>query len=248
MLRLAYYLLMVLFFCSHTTSNDFLTEQKKYARVRAAINEKNERLTQWLKEKNIAINQLQILFTAYKFEKTLNVYVKNIKDSKYTLLKSYPICALSGALGPKRKQGDQQVPEGFYYIDRFNPSSSFHLSLGINYPNASDRIKSTATDLGGDIFIHGNCVSIGCLSMTDDYIKEIYLLSIYAKNNLQHKIPVYIFPYQMNEGNHQQYTTTYAKQPELIKFWNTLKTGYQKFEINKTALHYSINEKGEYTF
>ena len=54
---------------------------------------------------------------------------------------SYPICAGSGDLGPKRERGDGQVPEGLYEIDRFNPTSRYHLSLRVNYPNLSDRLR-----------------------------------------------------------------------------------------------------------
>jgi murein L,D-transpeptidase YafK len=233
---------------SSSFQDDFLTNQKKYDRVRKSIAEKDKKLSNDLKSKQINWNQLNILLIAYKSEKELNVWVKKNTDTKYTLFKTYTICAQSGNLGPKRKQGDYQVPEGFYYIDRYNPSSSFYLSLGINYPNASDLIKSTANNLGGDIFIHGNCVSIGCLSMTDDYIKEIYLLAIHAKNNSQNKIPVYIFPYKMTDKNQQQYQNTYSNNPALIRFWNRLKVGYDLFEKNKTPLLFKIDNNGNYVF
>src|SRR5690606_11025729 len=99
---------------------------------------------------------------------------------KFTLVKTYPVCSSSGLPGPKRKKGDRQTPEGFYHIDRFNPQSAFHLSLGINYPNSSDKILGHS-DPGGDIFIHGSCVTIGCVPLTDDLIKEVYVLAVEAK-------------------------------------------------------------------
>ncbi len=111
---------------------------------------------------------MDILLRAYKQESELELWAKNKKDKQYTLLKTYKICASSGTLGPKRKQGDIQVPEGFYVIDRFNPVSNFYLSLGVSYPNASDKILGVKGALGGDIFIHGNCVTIGCLPISDD--------------------------------------------------------------------------------
>ncbi|WGU69538.1 L,D-transpeptidase family protein [Capnocytophaga canimorsus] len=145
------------------------------------------------------------------------------KEHTYRKIISYPICSRSGKLGPKRKQGDGQVPEGFYHIDRFNPSSNFYLSLGLNYPNLSDKRKSKVHDLGGDIFIHGACVTVGCLPMTDNYIKEIYLLATYARNNGQNKIPVYLFPFKMTDKNMQIYKGKYKYNEELISFWNNLK-------------------------
>lgn len=86
-----------------------------------------------------------------------------------------------------------QVPECFYNIEIFNPASSYYLSLGINYPNLSDKIKGEKSKLGGDIFIHGSTVTIGCILITDDKIKEVYIYSIYAKENGQNKIP---FPFK----------------------------------------------------
>ncbi len=58
-----------------------------------------------------------------------------------SLFKTYKVCALAGTLGPKRMEGDYQVPEGFYYINEFNPQSNYYLSLGINYPNESDKVS-----------------------------------------------------------------------------------------------------------
>ncbi|MEJ7677428.1 MAG: L,D-transpeptidase family protein [Segetibacter sp.] len=86
-----------------------------------------------------------------------------------------------GAIGPKRLQGDYQVPEGFYYINEFNPKSTYHLSLGINYPNASDRVLSDSIKPGGDIYIHGNCVTIGCIPLQNDQIEELYILCCNGK-------------------------------------------------------------------
>lgn len=166
----------------------------------------------------------------------------------YKLIAAYDICASSGQLGPKRKQGDRQVPEGFYTIDRFNPASNFYLSLGVNYPNRSDRKKSDAADPGGDIFIHGSCVTIGCLPMTDSKIKEIYLYAVYARNNGQNDIPVYIFPFRMTDGNFQTYKNRYAKNRELTDFWTNLKTGYDKFIAEKKALKVSVDNSGDYLF
>jgi murein L,D-transpeptidase YafK len=180
-----------------SAQQSFLSRQQQYGRVKTAFAEKGDIITGNLLHHNLFSDSVQVLFVAYKTEKQLDVYAKNKKDTIYRQIANYAICASSGRLGPKRKEGDGQVPEGFYYIDRFNPSSNFYLSLGINYPNQSDIRKSKATRLGGDIFIHGSCVTIGCLPMTDDKIKEIYLYALHARNNGQKNIPVYIFPFAL---------------------------------------------------
>lgn len=233
---------------SFTTQKDFLTEQKKFERVRTAIKEKQGLLEKTLKENRISINNLNLLLVAYKDNDLFEVYAKTKDENTYRRILSYEVCSRSGMLGPKRKQGDGQVPEGYYYIDRFNPTSSFYLSLGLNYPNLADRRKSKASDLGGDIFIHGSCVTIGCLPMTDNYIKEIYLLAVYARNNGQNKIPVYLFPFKMTDLNMTKYIDKYKGNNELISFWNNLKIGYDKFVGDSNELKYSVTKNGDYVY
>jgi murein L,D-transpeptidase YafK len=238
----------ILIFSSFMIYSDFLSEQKKYERVNAAIEEKSIYINELLKSKGLSKTNLNILIIAYKNDEILEIHAKKKTELKYKKLISYKICSSSGVLGPKRKSGDNQVPEGFYFIDRFNPASNFYLSLGINYPNESDKIKSTASNLGGDIFIHGSCVTIGCLPMTDDKIKEIYLMAVYSKNNGQNKIPVYVFPFKMNDINYQKTSKEYEDEKPLIKFWDNLKLGFDKFEKDHNELKISVNKKGFYVF
>jgi murein L,D-transpeptidase YafK len=244
--HLIFILLFGLFFtCS---KNDFLGEQKKYERVRVAIAEKESSIKLELEKNKIELKNLHIILVAYKSEGILDLYAKNKSQSTYKKIKSFAVCASSGTLGPKRKKGDGQVPEGFYHIDRFNPTSSYYLSLGLNYPNSADRKASSAIDLGGDIFIHGSCVTIGCLPMTDDKIKEIYVYSIHAKNNGQERIPVYIFPFKMDDFNYLVNKKYYEGNKSLISFWSKLKVGYDSFINESKELNFKIDEKGNYTF
>jgi len=160
-----------------TQPNDFLAEQKKFIRVRTAIEEKQSFIEEKLKEHKITSDNLNILIVAYKEDDLLDVYAKTIQETTYKKILSYNICSRSGQPGPKRKQGDGQVPEGFYHINRFNPTSSFYLSLGINYPNLADKRKSNSSNLGGDIFIHGSCVTIGFLQKTAANLKYRFIFS-----------------------------------------------------------------------
>ncbi|MFY9309313.1 MAG: L,D-transpeptidase family protein [Bacteroidia bacterium] len=247
-MRLLIILLGLLLTTGFIVTPDFLAEQKKYERVKAAYKEKEAGVQKKLSELGLDLNNFNILITVFKSEQELVIYAKNKKDKQYKKLVTYPICASSGDLGPKRKQGDGQVPEGFYHIERYNPSSSYHLSLGVSYPNKSDKLKSTAKDLGGDIFIHGECVTIGCMPMTNDKIKEIYIYAIQAKNNGQQNIPVYIFPFKFTESaiaKHKSYTTD---NKMLQDFWNNLKTGYDKFHSNLEALNVAVDKAGNYNF
>jgi len=231
-----------------TADTNFLEQQKQYARVRAALQNKEGALDRALAAHGLKRGDLNILVVAYKAEAILEIYAKASGETRYRKLVSYPICANSGRLGPKRQKGDRQVPEGFYQIDRFNPASSYHLSLGINYPNAADMLKTRAADPGGDIFIHGNCVTIGCLPMTDRVIEEIYLYAVYARNGGQKGIPVYVFPFRMTQENMKKYGTAYRNVPEMLVFWRNLKQGYDKFIESGKALEIRVLENGDYGF
>lgn len=224
---------------------DFLSQQKKYDRVREAIAEKQGNVVANLQANDLTLNDYNLLIIAYKEEDVLELYAKKKTASTYKRIKAYEVCNKSGVLGPKRKQGDLQVPEGFYYIDRFNPVSNFYLSLGLNYPNEADKIKGVKGNLGGDIFIHGSCVTVGCLPMTDDIIKEIYLYAVYAKNNGQKEIPVYVFPFKMTEPNYIKHLDEF---PEHKEFWKNLKTGFDRFGKDKKELKVTVSKSGMYVY
>lgn len=220
---------ILIFMLSSFQSDSFKDNQLEYPRVRQAFMEKEGNITALLLEKRINKNELNIYLRAFKSEKLIELWGKNDSDEKYTLIKTYDVCRTSGGLGPKRKQGDFQIPEGFYHINRFNPQSNFYLSLGINYPNTSDMILGDKSNLGGDIFIHGGCVTIGCLPITDDQIKELYIFCVEARNNGQSKIPVTIFPSRLTETELKRLIDKYSSDSDMIGLWTDLKKGYDIF-------------------
>lgn len=226
-------LIILIVFLSSFQSDSFKKSQLKYSRVRQAYKDKENSMLTLLQNKQIDRGKLKIYMRVFKSEKQIELWGKNDTDTKYSLIKTYEVCRTSGRLGPKRKQGDLQIPEGFYQIDRFNPNSNFYLSLGINYPNKSDRILGEKGKLGGDIFIHGACVTIGCLPITDDQIKELYIFCIEAKNNGMSKIPVTIFPSKLTDNNYKQLTGKYDKDSDKIGLWTDLKKGYDIFNETK---------------
>lgn len=115
-----------------------------------------------------------LLIRSFKKESELEVW-KQRGDGEYVLLKTYPICRWSGQLGPKKREGDRMTPEGFYHISpaQMNPNSSYYLSFNMGYPNAYDRAHGRT---GAHLMVHGACSSMGCYSMTDDQIQDIYAL------------------------------------------------------------------------
>ena len=210
-------------------------------RVIAAELELSEQIRSNLTARNLNPGD-SVFLRAFKEEKLLEVWMKPVGADAYKFYRDFEICAASGKPGRKLKQGDYQVPEGFYHIDRFNPWSNFHLSLGINYPNDADRFFADKETPGGDIFIHGSCQSIGCLAMTDEYIKEIYLLCDWARKAGQVKIEVHIFPFKMKEENIE----SRGKTDEQKVHWKNIMDGYRYFELHHALPSISVNEVGRY--
>jgi len=127
-------LIILIVLSSFVSPSNFLAEQKSYKNFRTALNEKDKRVKENLKAQSINIEKLRTLIVVYKEEQQLELWARNSSDLQFKKIATYKICYMSGKPGPKRKQGDCQVPEGFYHINIFNPTSTYFLSLGINYP------------------------------------------------------------------------------------------------------------------
>jgi hypothetical protein len=184
---------------------------------------------------------------AFKLEKQLEIWVKNDEVDPFRLYKTYSVCAGSGTFGPKRREGDKQIPEGFYYINEWKPNSNYHLALGLNYPNASDMILSDQEKPGGDIYIHGNCVTVGCLPITDSLIEHLYFLTSSAREQGQDFIPVHIYPYRFDKKSSQkQYLARVKNNPFWETFHQPLKEAYEFFENTHHTPAVLIDANGTY--
>jgi murein L,D-transpeptidase YafK len=146
-------------------------------RVTTARDERAADVKQLWEQAGLKTPPIEVYLRAFKKERVLELW-GGPRGKALALIKSYPFCAASGELGPKRREGDLQVPEGFYEVAQFNPTSNFHLSLKVSYPNASDKVLSDADRPGGLIYLHGGCASIGCIAITDPSIEEVYLLAL----------------------------------------------------------------------
>lgn len=241
-----FWLLAVFLFWAGTSAKagTFREKQLAFPKVRLAYHKQENQLKKLFQKKRLEFPPKQIFIRAFKADRNLEVWVSN--SDKFTLLKTFQICRLSGTYGPKRKRGDFQTPEGFYTIDRFNPTSSYHLSLGISYPNFSDKILGGKSNSGGDIFIHGGCGTRGCLPMTNDKIEELYLLAVEARDQGQKSIPIHIFPARLDKKGILWLSRQYKEQQGLLHFWGNLKEGYQYFEKNKTIFPLTVDAGGEY--
>lgn len=209
-------------------STSFWQQQLTYARVQAAHARCWPKLVARLQAQHLDPARLEVFFRLIKTNRQFEVWARNQGDAAFQLLGHYPLAATSGTLGPKRYAGDGQVPEGFYHIDRFNPISAFHLSLGLDYPSAADVLATGLADPGGDIFIHGSNVTDGCLPLTDALVEEVYLLAVAARAAGQASIAVHIFPFPLTEAE----LTRRATSPHAA-FWRELAPGYAYFEQHR---------------
>ena len=167
-----------------------------------------------------------VLIRAYKKEAELEIW-KMKSDGQYVLIKAFPMCRWSGQLGPKVREGDRQVPEGFYAITpgQMNPNSAYYLSFNVGYPNALDRAQGHT---GGSIMVHGACSSAGCFSMTDQQMEEIYAISREAFAGGQRAIQMQSYPFRMTPEN----LAKHRHDPNMA-FWRQLKEGSDRFEVTQ---------------
>ena len=170
-----------------------------------------------------------ILVRLFKKESEMEVW-KQGADGRYALLKTFPICRWSGQLGPKRKKGDRQAPEGFYSVSagQMNPNSAYFLSFDLGYPNAVDRANGGT---GSALMVHGACTSAGCFAMTDKGVGEIYALARDAFRGGQKAFQVQSYPFRMTADNMARY-----RADANFAFWRDLKRGYDRFEATATEL------------
>jgi murein L,D-transpeptidase YafK len=226
---------------------DFLSFQKSFKRVGAAFEAKEQFLKQEFEAKGLKWPAKYMYLRSFKFDSRLEVWVKQDKKEKYRLFKTYNVCALAGGLGPKRLEGDYQVPEGFYYVNQFRPNSSYHLALGVNYPNPSDRLLADPQKPGGEIYVHGSCVTVGCIPITDHMIEELYVLAAITKHEGQDYIPIHVMPVVFKNEKSKEYLEKFlTDRPDYAPMARTMEKVYYYFNQHKDLPALMINGKGEY--
>jgi len=216
----------------------------KSARAAQAMNRAVPRIKTQLEQAHLRFGA-PIFIRIFKHEKQLEVWLQD--TGGFRLFKTYPICAYSGALGPKLAEGDGQAPEGFYFVrpNQFNPLSKFHLSFNLGYPNAYDRAHGRT---GSYLMVHGQCVSIGCFAMAkrpapvgtdrNDPIEEIWSMADAAYRQGQSFFRVHIFPFRMTEENLKSH-----EHSQWADFWRNLSEGYRYFEQNLRPPNVTVRSK-----
>ena len=223
----------------------FLDEQRAYPRFRGAEKNCAQLVAALYSAKGLAARQSEVFIRVFKEEALVELWARAGSADTFALVRTFAICAPSGDLGPKRRQGDGQVPEGVYRVSGFNPTSAFHMSLRVSYPNASDAILGVKGHLGGDIFIHGNCVTIGCVPIQDEFIEQLYLACVYARDHGQKQIPVHLFPTRMDEAGMAMLRRA-SRDTALQDFWSNLRQVYDAFERTHRVPSVTVDKAGRY--
>ncbi|MDP3704285.1 MAG: L,D-transpeptidase family protein [Legionellaceae bacterium] len=180
----------------------------------------------------VAYPPRDIALLAFKKEQHIQLWAKDDKND-WRYIYTYPLTASSGSLGPKLREFDRQIPEGIYHLTMFNPFSSMHLSMMLDYPNSFDRLQASKDGrqaLGGNIFLHGKSFSVGCLAVGDQAIDQLFLLT--RRVGLSH-VQVIIAP---NDLRVSKPATKKFSQPRwLPELYGKIAHALKRFPVTKTA-------------
>ncbi len=231
-------------------AQDFKEKQENYQRVKQAREISEKAIKRLFRDSGFAGAPRYIYWRSFKMDNTVELWAADSSHHKYRKVKTYVVCKSSGDLGPKRKQGDLQVPEGLYYLERYNPNSNYFLSMKISYPNESDLLLANKENPGDEIYIHGGCASIGCLPMTDSVMAEIYWVTVLAQDyqGKDVKIPFDIFPCRFSKKDWTYLNRNYSNRKDLLKFWDNIQEGVSFFEKHHIPPGYWVDANGGYHF
>ncbi len=192
----------------------------------------------------ISPDSFTMYLRVFKYEKELEIWMKNNGEVRYQLFQTMYLCAVSGNLGPKKYNNDGQIPEGFYEITHFNPKDKYkYLALKINFPNAVDR-EIAEEPLATTIFIHGTCETTGDIVLDKEDMEKLYLLCVEMRNRKE-VIYIDVYPCRFSKDT-EELLLSYPKKN--IRFWDNIKDAYWYFEKNRWLPRINSNNKGKYIY
>jgi murein L,D-transpeptidase YafK len=210
-----------------------------------------------------------VLLRVFKYEGEVEVWGKDKGQSVMELLLTLSVCAIDKQPGPKLYLGDEKTPEGFYY--GYNGYSSYNwwmwmnlteglvnfpgqvgqgvcFKICLNYPNNLDQIRTKrllpSVDPGSGICIHGNCVTQGCVSLSNRDFLTLFTLTLNHNHTIYGPMQVHIFPFKFNKVPEERrvfFAEQFAQkqsftQADLLLFWENLECGYTVFNQHKLPL------------
>ncbi len=216
-----------------------------------------------------------VLYRAFKHEKEFEIWAGNNRTDTLKLLATIPICAVDNIPGPKLQRGDGKTPEGYYNcsmmygssygfmwiklnyseIDNFGvPQNGSSFKLFADYPYQIDKNRTRkhvgAVSPGGEICLHGNCVTAGCISFENRNFLPVFLTSAHHNKKYYGHPKIHIFPFRFTQElkiQQSKKVTSNMKSEDLINFWDDIELGYKLF--NKTHKAIKVTFSGnKYNF
>jgi len=231
-----------------------------------------KKIALWTKGKNLTYPPSCTLIRFFKLERECEIWAKNDSMANMELVTTISVCKMDFKPGPKIIYDNQKTPEGFYAgefsynsdkpwmwmvlteaeVDKWGiPGTGSCFRLFVTYPNRVDRnntLVAGKSNSGGAIFIHGNCVSTGCLSFSNRNYMSVFAFARHHNAKSYGTVQIHIFPFrynQVDEKRRQQLASEYRYvkqlgQDYLLSFWNNLKEGYDKFNLEKNIFKVRI--------
>lgn len=232
------------------TDSLFKVKQLKYKNARQAYETSEDKVRKMLEDKKIDYATLEIYMRVIKKEQIIEMWAKDRKDNhSFVHIKNYKLCVEKNY--DKKRGVDLLIPESFYYIKHFYPFDPYCLRLEVNFPNESDEKRGRT---GGDIAVHGGCFSTYCTPLTDEDIREIYIMALEARTKGQQKVPVHNFPFRLDSPDLEKYSKNpeyqkpYNKGIKRHELWQNMKKQYIFFEENRLLLPFTTDKKGRYIY
>jgi murein L,D-transpeptidase YafK len=209
------------------------------ARDQGARSRRTATVEKLFADAGVSFPATQVLFRVFKKEHKLEVWANDAKGAAMKPIATYGICRISGDVGPKRHEGDRQVPEGFYEIPGMWTDTPYHLALDVNYPNPYDRAQ-TPNSPGSAILVHGSCVSIGCISMSDERIEELWTIAapLYRHGET---VKLHIFP-----SRNMKELMANPEEAEHVAFWRLIEPTLDKFNDDHVLATVTFDWKRDY--
>ncbi|MCW8418774.1 L,D-transpeptidase family protein [Fluoribacter dumoffii] len=220
-------LIMILSFNCHSMAPKLNWDQAVDRAIKRYGLRVEPQLKSYFSKAGVSYPPRDIALLAFKSERKVELWAKN-SNQVWKHIHDYPLTGFSGRLGPKLRENDKQIPEGVYRLVNFNPFSSMHLSMMINYPNNFDKQKGYEDgrrNLGNNIFIHGKNLSVGCLAVGDLAIDQLFILA--RRVGLDH-IQIIIAPNDLRQGKPS--TSTFAQPRWLPELYEQITESLKPFD------------------
>jgi murein L,D-transpeptidase YafK len=244
-------------------AKDLRDPDKILAKIDAII---KDDVTRWCAGKGVAYPPSAVVLRIFKKERELEIWAKNDGQEKMALVGTIPICAMDFTPGPKVIEGDGRTPEGFYHPEVAYGSRHYWMWMDLDdvdaqgetgrgssfkmcteYPNAVDRKRTKDArhaKTGGEICLHGNCVSAGCPSFRNRDFLPVFAFARHHDAKRHGRLQLHVFPFRLDKVDAAKRAALAEPYPFLdavgkervLRFWDNLQEGFDAFNKDPNPL------------